>query len=395
MIHFLCPLLECKYIIAMTSNIDDSAVGTENSMSSQSLKEENQTEGYVAQPKPLMGAKDPQNQLPLVEHKAPNSPKQVVILPIGEFEDKISSVQERISNETTERKTRSSRCIKRTYSDSDYDHIDNENSSAHRKAGKSVSGIEIKHSGYRGVTWNRRILKWRADIRVQGVLRSLGTFDTEEEAVQAFDQAAIEMLDTDSALKRVNLESSIEKLQNRIADREIQPISSSRVMAVIEETRDSILRSTPNQAEISAQIGQDVAQIHTYNREAPHRMWAKKTQSRSSSTAIHTHVNQQKRKYTELTTEAAKQLLNLSHKVPHPRQGVSAQDILPSGQFIRNELEFRTPQPHNWYTAKKNIPSHQDMETISKYKGTLPSYTNMQGHFLLFFFFSFFFFELF
>jgi hypothetical protein len=49
-----------------------------------------------------------------------------------------------------------------------------------------------KSSRFRGVYWNAPTRKWRARLRVQGVQKSLGSFDDEEAAARACDKAAIE-----------------------------------------------------------------------------------------------------------------------------------------------------------------------------------------------------------
>ena len=45
-------------------------------------------------------------------------------------------------------------------------------------------------SGFKGVSWNARDRKWQAHIRVNGPQRSLGYYETAEEAAQAYDAAA-------------------------------------------------------------------------------------------------------------------------------------------------------------------------------------------------------------
>jgi hypothetical protein len=47
-------------------------------------------------------------------------------------------------------------------------------------------------SQFLGVSWDKRVRKWRAQMRVQGVQKHLGYFYDEEAAAQACDKAAIE-----------------------------------------------------------------------------------------------------------------------------------------------------------------------------------------------------------
>lgn len=46
-------------------------------------------------------------------------------------------------------------------------------------------------SGFKGVYWRNRHKKWEAQIRKNGVLKSLGYFDVAEKAAHAYDDAAI------------------------------------------------------------------------------------------------------------------------------------------------------------------------------------------------------------
>jgi hypothetical protein len=48
-------------------------------------------------------------------------------------------------------------------------------------------------SGYRGVSYERRQKKWRAQIRVKGRGISLGYFRSALEAAEAYDRAALEL----------------------------------------------------------------------------------------------------------------------------------------------------------------------------------------------------------
>jgi len=46
------------------------------------------------------------------------------------------------------------------------------------------------HSKYRGVTWQKSINKWQAQIRAKGTHRVIGYFEDEIEAAKAYDKAA-------------------------------------------------------------------------------------------------------------------------------------------------------------------------------------------------------------
>ncbi|MBN1804000.1 MAG: hypothetical protein JW837_01995 [Sedimentisphaerales bacterium] len=46
------------------------------------------------------------------------------------------------------------------------------------------------HSKYIGVTWQKSINKWQAQIRAKGAHRVIGYFDNETDAAHAYDQAA-------------------------------------------------------------------------------------------------------------------------------------------------------------------------------------------------------------
>ena len=47
-------------------------------------------------------------------------------------------------------------------------------------------------TGFRGVGWHRQMERWRAYVRVDGRLRSLGLHDAPEDAARAYDAAARE-----------------------------------------------------------------------------------------------------------------------------------------------------------------------------------------------------------
>lgn len=46
-------------------------------------------------------------------------------------------------------------------------------------------------SRYKGVTWNKRISKWQAAIKIAGKSRYLGVFTSEEDAARAYVEAAL------------------------------------------------------------------------------------------------------------------------------------------------------------------------------------------------------------
>jgi hypothetical protein len=57
-------------------------------------------------------------------------------------------------------------------------------------SGRGPGNGRPKSSRFIGVTWHKNGTKWQAQIRVQGTIRSLGYFATEEAAAHAFDAAA-------------------------------------------------------------------------------------------------------------------------------------------------------------------------------------------------------------
>lgn len=56
---------------------------------------------------------------------------------------------------------------------------------------RRLSGLNA--SGYRGVSWDARNDRWRADIRAFGVARNLGRFTDAAQAARAYDAAARDM----------------------------------------------------------------------------------------------------------------------------------------------------------------------------------------------------------
>jgi len=55
----------------------------------------------------------------------------------------------------------------------------------------SKKRIDAKTSIYKGVCWHTRDKKWRAQIEINGINKYIGSFNTEKEAVEAYDSWAI------------------------------------------------------------------------------------------------------------------------------------------------------------------------------------------------------------
>ena len=63
----------------------------------------------------------------------------------------------------------------------------------HATNGRNVGKPSSNTSGFKGVTWDRRARKWRAQIMTDGRNRWLGNFTDPREAARAYDIGAIEL----------------------------------------------------------------------------------------------------------------------------------------------------------------------------------------------------------
>jgi len=58
-----------------------------------------------------------------------------------------------------------------------------------RNAGKRIDNT----SGFKGVSWHKQAARWRAYIALNGHRKSLGLYDTAEDAAHAYDAACIDL----------------------------------------------------------------------------------------------------------------------------------------------------------------------------------------------------------
>lgn len=77
----------------------------------------------------------------------------------------------------------------------DHNGLNNQKSNI-RKATKAQNQRNRKPSGlskYLGVTWHSPTKKWKARIRVNGVEKYLGLFESDEDAAKAYDKEAVRL----------------------------------------------------------------------------------------------------------------------------------------------------------------------------------------------------------
>jgi len=72
------------------------------------------------------------------------------------------------------------------------DRISNLREATRKQNGMNRRPYKNSSSIYKGVSWNKSGMKWRAHIRINGKLKALGSFSNESEAARAYDISAIE-----------------------------------------------------------------------------------------------------------------------------------------------------------------------------------------------------------
>src|SRR5258708_4327318 len=83
-------------------------------------------------------------------------------------------------------------------------------------------------SGYRGVSWHKAARKWGAKIRVDGVSRHLGLFDTPESANTAYLHAEAELRgNADAFDPQAELESLLSIVRGLYRKFEIKALSTT------------------------------------------------------------------------------------------------------------------------------------------------------------------------
>lgn len=82
--------------------------------------------------------------------------------------------------------------------------------------GNAARYIRAKYNGsskYKGVSWHKKMKKWRAGIRVDGKIKYLGLYVNEDDAAKAYNQAVLDYWDGDGFLNVIDED-------NRVFERE-------------------------------------------------------------------------------------------------------------------------------------------------------------------------------
>lgn len=67
----------------------------------------------------------------------------------------------------------------------------------------------ISTSKYKGVMWDKRRSKWRANIGLEGKSKFLGRYDTEEQAAEAYNQAVLDYWNGDGYLNVIGTDNRL------------------------------------------------------------------------------------------------------------------------------------------------------------------------------------------
>lgn len=88
------------------------------------------------------------------------------------------------------------------------DGIDNLQEATNLQNSIKRKSMKNNTSGYRGVNWHSRDLKWNASIRIDGVLKHLGSFLDPVSAAKAYNDAAIQHFGKFAVLNEIPVDLS-------------------------------------------------------------------------------------------------------------------------------------------------------------------------------------------